>query len=98
MPSDVLTSVGLGAVDRAVVELVEAAGVVVVVVRRHREERVLEQVLGRGAQRRDAEPGVDDQVALPAPEVPDVALLDPVDVRFPQQGDRVVDSAAFEPR
>ena len=78
-------------------ELVQAAGVVAVPVGGHRERRVPEEIGGGAGQRRDPETRIDDEVPLAPPDVPDVAPEDPVDVRFPQDGDRVVDAAASEP-
>jgi hypothetical protein len=54
-------------------ELVEAADVVVVDVGRDRDERLLDEVGDRRADRGDADPGVDEEVAIATADVPEIA-------------------------
>ena len=55
------------------VELAQPAGVVVVTVGADRHHRAFSQAGDSAGQRPQAETGVDDQVAVPAPDVPDIA-------------------------
>ena len=48
-------------------------------------------------QRRNSEPRVDQGVAVPAANVPDVAAHQRVHVGFPEQRDLVIDALAVEP-
>jgi hypothetical protein len=56
--------VGVVAMDDDLVELVQAADVVVVSVRRHRDDRPTEQLDELGAQTTDAQARVDQQIAI----------------------------------
>ena len=78
-------------------ELVQAADMVEMGMRRERDHAMAEQVLDGGLQLRNAHAGVDQQVGFRAPDVPDVAAAQGIDMRLPDQGDVVVDPLALEP-
>ncbi len=77
------------AVDRSLVELVQAADVVGVAVGRHSEERVADLVLDEVSERRETERGVDDEITVTSLHVPHVAPQQRVDVRLGDQRDAV---------
>ena len=89
--------VALEAVDASIVELMEAPDVVVVHVRGDRDQRTLDEVGDLRTQRRDAEPGIDEEVALPPGHVPDVAAQQRMDVRLGEPRDPVVQTLSDEP-
>ena len=78
-------------------EFVMAADVVVVAVRGDCGDRLVEQVGHLLGEAHHAHSGVDDQVAVAALHVPDVAAHERNHVRFPQQRDAVVDGGTIEP-
>ena len=78
-------------------ELVMAADVIVVAVRRDGGDRLVDEIRQLVGQAHQTHPGVDDQIAIAAADVPDVAAHQRDDVRFPQQGDRIVDRGPIEP-
>ena len=90
--------VGLGCVHRPLVELVHAADVVAVGVGGDGQQPVLQLALDEVAQRTEAERRVDDDVGIPAPDVPDVAPQQGVHVGLGDQRDAVTDVARHEPR
>ena len=79
------------------VELVMTADVVVVAVGRDRRRVLLEQICGGVTQADQPHPGVDQQAAVPPAHVPDVAAHQLDEMWLPQQSDRVIDAATFEP-
>ena len=87
----------LGGVDQALFELVHAAGVIEMVVGRAGQQRLVDQIARRLLEARQAERGVDQQVAVAAAHMPDVAADQRVDVRFVDQRDVVVDPLAMKP-
>ena len=87
----------LSGVGQAGVELVRAAEVVQVRMRDHEHGVALEQPRQRRPQRGDTQPGVDDQVALGAAQVPDVGPQERVHVRLVDDGQPVVDPGDPEP-
>jgi len=80
-----------------VVELVMAADVIAVSMGCNRRDGLVEQVIHGFDETGDAHPGVDDQISVTAPDVPDVAAHQLDDVRFPEQRDVVADRAPLEP-
>jgi hypothetical protein len=94
----VLQRLGLGLVDPALVQLVQTAGVVVVVVRRHPDHPPAPEDLGQvDQQAAQAEAGVHQHVGVTAAHQPDVAAQERVDVGFGDPGEPVVDGFAGEP-
>src|SRR6266481_2629640 len=87
----------LAAVDEAVLELEMAADMVGMSMRRDGDDRLLEKVPRRLAQADDAHAGIDHEVAVAPPDVPDVAAHERHDIGLPEQGDRIVDTACLEP-
>src|SRR5262249_14117833 len=74
-----------------------AARMVEMRVGRDRRERLLEEIARRGREAGDAEPGIDQHVALAAADVPDVAAEEPMDMRLPEEGHAILDGLALEP-
>src|SRR5271156_6338637 len=66
-------------------------------VRGDRSHRLVEQMSSGLVQAGDTHPGVDDQVAVASPDMPDVTLHDPDDVRLPQARDASGQPLDFEP-
>jgi hypothetical protein len=87
----------LAAVGDALLELVEAADVVVVAVSRDSGKPLFEQMARGLLQAGDAEAGVHHHVPVAPAHMPDVAADEGVDVGFPDEGDVVVDPREVEP-
>jgi hypothetical protein len=81
----------------AILKFVMTADVIGVHVRGHRRNRLLQQVCGGRLEAADAHAGIDQQIAIPALHVPDIAAEECSDVRFPQQVDFIADSSSLEP-
>jgi hypothetical protein len=78
-------------------ELVHAAGVVHVRVGSDRGEGLFEEIAGRACEARESEPRVDQQIAVAAAYVPDIAPQEPVDVRLRKEREIRGDGPTFEP-
>ena len=81
----------------AVRELVRASHVVEVTVREDGSHRVPEEVTRRLTQAREAEAGVDNQIALTATDMPHVATGERVDVELGQERDTVREALPAKP-
>ena len=89
--------IDLEPVNQTILELMMPADVIEMRVGRHRQHGLLQQMARRFAQAHHAHAGVDDQIALAAAHMPDIAAHERHDMRLPQQGDIVIDAADLEP-
>ena len=92
-----LQTLGLERMDETVVELMVPSDMVDMRVRGNRCQRSFEQVSGSVAQAGDAHARIYQHVTVPPAHMPDVAAQEGNHMRFPEQGDGVVDAAKFEP-
>ena len=90
-------TVGFMLVHDAVGEFVQRSHMIDVGMGRYRADRLPEEMLSGLVEARDTHPGVNDQVAVAALNVPDVALFDADDVGFPDPRDAVGESLVVEP-
>jgi hypothetical protein len=88
---------GLGLVDDALLELEQAADMVIVGVGGDHHERLVEQRTRRLLEAHDAEAAVDQQVAVRAAHVPDVAAEQGIHVGLPDPRNVLVHAGEFEP-
>ena len=70
---------------------------IVMRVRRDGDERPLEQVFLGIMQARNAHAGINEEVGVATPHMPNIAAAYRVDMGFPQDRDVVVNAFAFEP-
>ena len=88
---------GFPAVHQALGELVQAADVVPVDVRRHGGDRLVHQIGDLARQRRHSQARVYEQVSVSTAYVPDIAADQRVDVRLEEQGHPVLEAPALPP-
>jgi hypothetical protein len=85
------------AMHYADVEFMQSTDVVVVDMRRGRDYGTLNKVDDCSAQRGNTRTGVDDQIAIAAAHVPDVATQECIDVRLAEPGHAVRQRTPLEP-
>src|ERR1700692_3932638 len=92
-----LQALRLGPMHDALAEFVQRSDVIEMAMSGDSRQGLCEQMPGGIMQARDSHAGIDQQVAVASPDVPDITLHDANDMRLPDPRDAVRQPLVLEP-